>query len=193
MAVVLFSICCSSKSGGKVGDPNVVAVSFKEAFSNSNDVRSPFSAHFKISKGDWQPAAVTIDSTYSHLAQKYCLDGKTEALPDQPRYSLILCFEINEPVPYKMMADPLNPGTFPIGQLEPGKLYSMEMYKLTGVGLSVNEEGSPPGDERRTHLINSEAQGSLQITASEKKRIAGKINVSDLNMSVVGEFDCPVH
>jgi len=106
---------------------------------------------------------------------------------------MVFCFAINEPRSDTLYATPLHTGVFPIGQLEPGKYYSREFYKVIHVHLELKEYYG--NDQilrsRPVSLNNTKAGGQIEVTISEENRFAGKISIDDGNLSVIGNFDCP--
>jgi hypothetical protein len=200
LLVIFLSCACSSqKSDVKNGNSNspsltdsasipkeLIAVSFTKADG------TPFSSRFRISKASWMPGAASTGSSYTHTEHRYCLTGRSEVPDQQPSHSLSLCFSINEDVPYNLIAEPVRPDIYLIGQLESGRLSSKEKDKITGLGITVRKNTFELKEEFNVQLKNIDGQGYLRITTSEKKRVAGQFNIGDSNITVVGSFDCPI-
>ena len=198
LLVVFLSCACSSqKSDVKNGNSNspsltdsanipkeLIAVSFTKADG------TPFSSRFRINKVSWMPGAASTSSTYIHTEHRYCLTGRSDVPDQEPSHTLILCFAINEDAPYKISADAVRPDIYLIGQMDPGKLYSSEKDKMTGLSVTVRKNTDELKEEMNVQLKNRAAQGYLRLTTSEKKRVAGQFNIGDSNLTIVGSFDC---
>jgi hypothetical protein len=65
--------------------------------------------------------------------------------------------------------------------------------EVNGLGLIVDEARSDSNQlrERNVQLLYEEGRGSIDVTVSEKDRLAGKIDVNDGNLIITGSFDCP--
>lgn len=181
----------------------LLTVSFQTSVVFTSEKPPPFSGQFDIVRAKWLAGATSDDSGYKYTAQQYCLegrgvtlaeDGKTETFTKTSRNSLSLCFSVNDPIPYTLVARLLHTGTFPIGQLISGKMYSDDLNKVTGIGVKIKEyyDGSNYPRDRNVDLNNLEAQGLVEITLSEKDRIAGKFDIKDNNLSISGSFNCIV-
>ena len=201
LIMTLFTACSSSQNNSSTPSPskNLITVSFQKSF----DLFPPYSSVFEITDFHSSPGAVSSDSTYLYTTQKYCLNGKGVPQPEQtsagsptvsPRDTSIFCFSINDPIPYELYAPPIHTGVFPIAKFPPGKAFTHELNKLTLVRLDLKEYyGAAQFPRARTVILeNVNASGTIEITASEKDRLAGTININDNNLSVTGTFDCPL-
>lgn len=178
---------------------DLVAVSFQKSADFNGENFPPYSHSFRAVRAVWSAKGTSEYENSRYTIQLYCLEGpvyasigdKQQALRDTVK----LCFEINDhPEPYSLKAPPVKTGTFPIGQLIPGKMFSNEVGKVVGVRLEVKEytKDSNYPNKRTTTLFNKEAEGTLEITLSTVDKIAGKFDLRDSNLVITGNFDCLV-
>jgi len=196
LAVVTTCSSCRNKTASK----SLVSVSFETSLDYDTPQLPPFSSNFEITNFTWHPAAASSDSTYRYLVQMICLEGKSVSPPGEvsPGHKLYLCFWINDPVPYKIYADPIHPGIFPVARVipvKPGEKEDEYLDQVSGVGLEVTQyfPGIPVGKVRKVQMLRETAEGSLEVIISEKNRLAGKVNYRDANLTISGSFDCPFH
>jgi hypothetical protein len=109
---------------------------------------------------------------------------------------IYLCFSINDPTPYTLAPGPIHTGTFPIAKVVPavpGEKDSNYLDEVSGLQLELTEynAGTEGPRVRKVELIRETAQGSIEITISDKDRLAGKFDVRDSIVSITGSFDCP--
>lgn len=177
---------------------DLVSVSFQQSDDVTAERLPPYSHSFRAVRAGWSAGASYDNEQFLYTTHIYCLegpvyvsrDGQQQTIPDTVK----LCFQVNDPAPYSLIAQPLHTGTFPIGQLIPGKMYSNEVDKVVSVRLEVKEytkESNYPNN-RTLSLLNQEAEGTLEITESTKERIAGKIDIKDSNLAIAGNFNCLV-
>src|SRR2546421_8955513 len=187
-AVLIVSACSSSKPQSK--PDAVVTVTWQKAYSFAGTV-DDYSAQFKMVKASWQPGWFEMGDVH-FTEQNYCLLG--DAISDEkPRHGIKVCFAVNEDKPYKLYPDdPLEPGTYPIGQQVPGYMYSIEKNKLVSFRLVVFEEPPKPRNDVDVVLQTRKAFGELKIMSANMKSITGQFHVDDFNLSVDGPFDCPL-
>jgi hypothetical protein len=165
-------------------------VTWQKAYSGAAVVES-YSAQFKMVKASWQPSYFDMGDVH-HLEQKYWLLGVAVS-DEKPQHWIELCFGVNEDKPHKLYPDdPLEPGTYPIGQQVPGMFYSIEKNKLVLFRLGVFEEPPKPKNNVDLVLQYRKAFGELKIISSSMKSIAGEFHVDDFNLTVDGAFDCPL-
>jgi hypothetical protein len=171
-----------------------VTVSFKKSTTDPNGQLPEFSSRFEMTKFTWRPSAASRDSQFLYTTQTTCLEGESEAPGElTPRHKLELCFTINDPSPYTLYPPPIHTGTFRIATTNPHALgrigYNLNVVDLLKLDLS---EVDPSGHYRRRNveLVNATAEGSVEITVSNKQRLAGNFDVNDTNLTITGTFNC---
>ena len=70
--------------------------------------------------------------------------------------------------------------------------YNLNVVDLLKLDL---DEVDPSGHYRRRNveLANATAEGSVEITVSNKERLAGNFDVNDTNLTITGTFHCQFH
>lgn len=190
--VSLFMAC----SKQKLTDQKVLNISFQQS---ADHHWPPFSSQFELTRFMSHPAAVGVNNEYMFTKQMTCFDGKAVlAEGDQSLNSKIyLCFTINERPSTMPSAQPLHTGTFPVTthyvDAKPGQAETYLLFEVNTLVLELTESitTSQEPRERKVMMQNQTAQGTIEITFSDKDRIAGKIDVKDGNLSITGAFDCP--
>ncbi|HEV7396859.1 MAG TPA: hypothetical protein VGN86_10150 [Pyrinomonadaceae bacterium] len=147
------------------------------------------------------PAAVGSNNEYMFIKMMTCFDGNAvlaeggQSLND----TIYMCFTIHEPPPTTPTSPPLQTGTFPVtthyvdakaGQAETYMLFEVNTLVLELTEATTTSEGPR---ERKVMMQNKTAQGTIEITFSDRDRLAGKIDVKDGNLSITGSFDCPYY
>jgi len=175
----------------------LVTVSFKKSTTDPNGQLPEFSSRFEMTKFTWHPSAASRDSDFLYTMQNTCLEGQSEAPGElTPRHKIELCFSINDPSPYTLYPPPIHTGTFRIATTNPhavGRIgYNLNVVDFLKLDLS---EVDPSGQYRRRHveLVNATAEGSVEITVSNKQRLAGNFDVNDTNLTITGTFNCQFH
>jgi hypothetical protein len=183
---VLIVCACSSKLESK--PDALIDVSWKKSpIANFEN----YSAQFRMRKASWEPSYFDMGDVH-HLEQRYCLQG--DAVSGKNPWQMVdMCFAVNEDKPYKMMQDdPLEIGTYPIGQPVPGRMYSVEKNKLVVFRFVLYEKNPRSNNILPMTLQYREAEGELKILSATMKSIAGEFHLNDSNISVEGAFDCPL-
>jgi hypothetical protein len=194
------SLCCCllllsvfTACSKKQPDPVLLNVSFRES---ENHQGPPFSAGFKFKWANAFPGQVGGNNTHLYTMQRTCLDGRSIAEDSEfGSAAIFLCFTIHDP-PTANPASRIHTGTFPVfTQPEPSFREEPAAYALNEVSvvsLELTDHTNPGRErERKVLMLNQAAQGSIEITVSQKDRVAGKFNVNDGNLSITGAFDCP--
>lgn len=204
LMIALLTACASSKNSATDSSSSQSRITI--SFQKSIDFKAPlppYSSAFEITDYHSSPGGVSNETGYLYTDQKFCLKGTAVPKPGQAetgspstprRDTATFCFSINDYVPYKLYPDPIHPGIFPIGRWPPGMLYNPTPNEVTFVRLELREYygNAEIPRARSVGLFNNDASGTIEITTSEKNRLAGKIDINDGNLTVTGSFDCPL-
>ena len=204
LVLALFTGCASQLD--RFEPKHLLTVSFQKSKNTDSGWQSPFSSRFEAIDFEWYPAAAGSDNKYLYTRQQTCLHGNAVAPrgdvvppPGQvgdPAHKIFLCFSINDPAAYTITPPPIHTGHFPIAKIIHVPLDAPQpqyLDEVNGVGIVLEEAYSPsnPLRERNVQLDYEAGQGWIDVTVSEKDRLAGKIEVHDTNLSITGSFDCP--
>ncbi|HXD31621.1 MAG TPA: hypothetical protein VN643_10915 [Pyrinomonadaceae bacterium] len=177
-------------------DKNLLRVSFVES---TDKVGGPFSSHFEFSYFTSHPAAAGSNNAYLYTRQFTCLDGRAAlARGDESLNAKIyLCFTINDASHGSPGAPRIHTGSFPVATrtvhetVDNPESFALGEVNTVFAEVTVFDPNTNQSRVRKVVLLNESAEGSIDITVSQRDRLAGKFNIKDGNLTITGSFDCP--